>query len=364
MKKNRLSGFARVLPGVCLLGLLCGCTESSSSTAPPKPATPPAVDVQIIRPHRGEIARSIALPAEIKPYQQATLYAKVAGYLKTITVDKGDTVREGATLAEIEVPELIADLPKYKAELELAALEYHRLSEAQQKAADLVVPQTVDNAKGKYDVAKANLERTETLLGFATIKAPFSGVVARRLVDPGAFIPVATSGSAAQSAALLTLMDFSRVRVQVAVPEVEVPLIKNGLPVKVTVDELPNRVFDGSVTRFAYALDEATRTMLSEIEIPNPQGDLRPGMFATVKIAVQQRNDALLIPLDALVVEKVKSSVFKFADGKARKVAVKTGFIDGVSAEILDGLKPDEPVILVGKQTLNDGQPVNALGAK
>src|SRR5207249_11073252 len=111
--------------------------------------------------------------------------------------------------------------------------------EAQRKAPDLVVQQSVDTAKSKSDIAKANLQRTETLLGVAKITAPFSGVITRRMVDPGAFIPAATSGSAAQNAALFTLMDFSKVRVQTAVPEPEVPLIKNGLVVKIAVEELP-----------------------------------------------------------------------------------------------------------------------------
>src|SRR5437899_699339 len=189
-------------------------------------------------------------------------------------------------------------------------------------------------------------------------QATLSGTVTRRLVDPGAFIPAATSGSAAQNAALMTLMDFTRVRVQVAVPELEVPFIRSGLPVKVTVDELANRVFEGEVTRFAYALDETTKTMLSEIEIPNPKGELRPGMFATVRIVAEQKNDALLIPAEALVIEKIRNSVFAIVDGKAKKVPVKTGFNDGVSVEILEGLRSGEPVVLVGKQTINDGQVV------
>ncbi len=362
--QDSYSPFGAVALGTLTLTLLCGCARSSSSTKPATVSSSTPANVQVVRAHIGEITRSITLPAEIKAYQQATLYAKVAGYLKTIAVDKGDEVKAGALLAEIEVPELLADLSKYKAEVEVAEIDYKRVSEAQKKASDLVVPQTVDNAKGKLEVAKANLERTETMLGFARITAPFSGTVTRRLVDPGAFIPAATSGGAAQNAALMTLMDFSKVRVQVAVPEPEVPFIKNGLRVKVTVEELPNRVFEGAVTRFAYALDETSKTMLSEIEIPNPKGELRPGMFATVRIVAEQKNDALLIPVEALIVEKIRNSVFAVGGGKAKKVPVKTGFNDGVSVEILEGLKADEPVILAGKQALNDGQPVNAVEGK
>src|SRR6266581_6779626 len=120
--------------------VMSGCKPSSAETA--KEATPPLA-VQVVQPKRGPITRNVTLPGEVKPYQQATLYAKVAGYLKTITVDKGDQITEGKLLAEIEVPELIAERSRYKAEVEVAAIDYKRLSESQQKAPDLVVPQTV-----------------------------------------------------------------------------------------------------------------------------------------------------------------------------------------------------------------------------
>lgn len=317
-----------------------------------------AVKVETVQPKRGPIARKITLPATIAPYQQATLYAKVAGYLKSISVDKGDLVKQGQLLAEIEVPELLADRAKFAAEVQVAEIDYKRVQNAQKKAPDLVVPQTVDDAKAKFDVARANQERNETLLSFTKITAPFSGVITKRMVDPGAFIPAATSGSAAQTAALLTLMDFDVVRVQVAIPEPEVPFVKEDLPATVTVEELNGRKFDAKITRYSQALDDSTKTMLAEIEVPNENHELRPGMYATAVISVQKKDDALLIPADALVVEKIRKSVFTIVDNKAKKVPVKVGFSDEKSAEILEGLPPDKPVITVGKQNLNDGQQV------
>lgn len=364
MRKN-ISRTAPVFVLLCatIVGLLCGCRPSNSVAT--DATAQPAVNVQITHAHRGEITRSITLPTfRLLPYQEATLYAKVAGYLKTLTVDKGDTVTNGQLLAEIEVPEMLADRAKYEAEVEAAEADYRRVKEARQKAPDLVMPVAVDNAKAKYDVARANLERLDTLLGYAKITAPFSGMVTKRWVDPGAFIPSATSSSAAHDAALLTLMDFSKLRIQVAIPEPETPFIKNGLPAQVTLGELPGKVFDGTVARYAHALDEATKTMLTEIEIPNSDGALLPGMFASVKLTVERKADVLLVPAEALVIEKNQTSLFTVADGKARKVAVQTGFNDGISVEITEGLRPDEAVVLAGKQLLTDGQPVNATEAK
>jgi RND family efflux transporter MFP subunit len=346
---------------LAVAGILGGCKPSREQQAP---AVLPTVSVQAVSPRLGPITRTVTLPGEVKAFQQATLYAKVAGYLKTIPVDKGDPVQAGALLAEIEVPELLADLAKFKAELQVAELDYKRLNDSQKKLPDLVVPQAVDNARGKFAVAAANLERTEALLSFAKITAPFSGVVTRRMVDPGAFIPAATSGSSAQNAALLTLTDFNRVRVQVAVPEAEASLVATNQPASVTVEGLPGRKFDGTITRFSYALDEASKTMLAEIELPNPTLALRPGMYATVKIGLERKEKALLIPVRALLLDKTGASVFSVANNKAKKMRVQTGFNDGANIEIRSGLEAEQPVIVMDKQALQDGQPVQVTEAK
>jgi RND family efflux transporter MFP subunit len=335
--------------------LICGCSRGSQTAT--QPAEPRSV--QVVRPFRGEIARTVKLPAfRVLAIQEATLYAKVSGYLKTLTVDKGDSVRAGQLLAEIEVPELLADKAQFRAEAAVARTNYDRMVAARQRAPDLVVPETVDNLRGQWEIAQAKLQRTQTLLDYARITAPFSGIITARFVDPGAFIPAATAGSTPQTAAIVTLMDFSRVRVQVSTPEAETPFINNGTPVQVTVEELSGKTFKGSVTRFAYALDEATKTMLTEIELPNPSGELRPGMYASVQLEVERKHDALLVPVKALLVEKAGTSVFTVVDGKARKTPVQTGFNDGTNAEIAGGITADQAVILLNGQTLNNDQPV------
>ena len=338
----------------------------------PAADAPKPVEVKVARPARGEIIHYVTLPGTIRANQQATLYAKVAGYLKSLAVDKGDRVQAGQSLGEIEVPELIADVAKYKAELvraesevKVAELESGRLRKAQKQAPDLVLPQAVDTSEGRFamaragvEMARANLERTDMLLRYAKITAPFAGIVTARFVDPGAFIPAATSGSAAQTATILTIADFNTVRAQVALPEAEAALAQVGQPVKLSVEGLPGKTFTGKISRMSYALDDMTKTMPVEADIPNADLTLRPGMYASVRVGVEKHSDTLLLPVDALVTEKTKTSVFKIADGKAKKVSVKVGFQDGTSVEILEGALADEPIILVGQQTLNDGQPV------
>jgi RND family efflux transporter MFP subunit len=338
------------------LALLSLC----ASAAEPKPP----LAVRVAQPKRGDIIRYVTLPSTVRANQQATLYAKVAGYLKTVAVDKGQAVQSGELLAEIEVPERLAELKRGEAEARVADIELRRLTEAQKKAPDLVLPQAIDKARGALDTARASIEGAQSLLGFAKIQAPFAGVITMRFVDPGAFVPAATAGSTPQNAALFTLMDFDTVRVQTGVPEMEVPLVKTGQPVKVAIEELPGRAIEGKVSRIAYALDEATRTMLVETDLPNAEHTLRPGMYAMVKIGVEQHTNALLLPAEALVMEKTAAFVFKYADGKAKKTPVIIGFNDGTSVELLKGVEPNEQIILAGKLTLTDGQPVQITDAK
>lgn len=321
-------------------------------------AEPP--EIKCVHPARGEITRYVTLPGTIRANQQATLYAKVPGYLKSLAVDKGDAVKEDQPLGEIEVPELASDLAKYEAELKVADIEFERVSNAAKKAPDLVTPQSLSEAEGKRKVARARLDQTATLMKYSRIAAPFAGIITQRFVDPGAFIPAPTSGGNTQAAAILTVADFHTIRVQVAVPELEATLVDKGEHVKFSVEGLPGKTFEAKVSRISYALDEATRTMLVEADAPNPEFTLRPGMYTTAKIGVETRADALLVPVEAVVMEKTNAFLFLAVDGKAKKTAVKLGFNDGTKAEIASGATEQDRALLVGKLTLTDGQAVNA----
>jgi len=352
---------------VALVAVTAACAPSDGGARAlgkgvPPDAPLPAVSVITVR--EGTLDRRIALPATIRAYQEATLYAKVGGYLESIAVDRGDRVERGQILAVLEVPEMRAELGKLEAELRAADVDNKRVSEAAQRAPDLVTPQAVDAARAKYEIAVANLVRTRTLMDYAKLTAPFSGVVTKRWVDRGAFIPAATASSSAMSSAVLTLSDFSRVRVEVAMPQAEVPLVKAGLPATLSVRELPGRSFEGRVTRIAYALDEATKTMGAEIELPNADGALRPGMYASVGISLERKTGVLLVPAEALVTENGRPFAFTVDRNKAHKVALRLGLDDGVHVEVLDGLAANALVVVLGAQSLADGQACRPVEAK
>lgn len=327
-------------------------------------ATPPVPEVTVVSPRRGDIHRFVALPGTLRANQQVTLHAKVAGYLKSIAVDKGDQVKAGQPLAEIEMPEVVADRARHEAELKIAKTEAGRISGARAKAPDLITPQASDVAEGRLAVAQAALAHNDTMLKYGRILAPFDGIVTMRYVDPGAFVPAATAGTNPAAAAIVTLMDYSTIRARVAVPEIESSRVKVGQPVVITTDSLPGKTFQGKVTRHTGALDEATRSLLVEVDLPNSDLTLRPGMYVMVKVGVEQHTGALLVPAGALVREKAAGFLFTLAEGKATRVPVKYGFNDGAHVEILDGITENARVIVPGKVALVSGQAVTAVEAR
>jgi len=353
MRKLKLE--SALYPAVIVaLGLASACDHPQGEVTQ-TPQGPP-VQVRITHLSAGPITRAVILPAQVIAFQEATLYAKVSGYLKSIAVDKGDKVAAGAVLARIEIPELVASKAKQEAELKAAQADYSRLQESLQKAPDLVVPAMVDQARGRFEIARASLDQSETLLGYATINAPFSGIITRRAVDPGALIQA--------NSAIVGLMDFSKVRLQIAVPEIEASRVALGQPVLVTTENLPGMHFDGKVSRFAYALDAASRTMLTEVMLDNPQLALRPGMLVTARMGIEHKENALLMPVESLVMEKANAFAYTVDGNKAAKHPIKIGFNDGKNVEVLDGLgTTDEVVLAAGKLKINNDQMVQVAAA-
>lgn len=344
----------------CIL-TFCGCAEEVSS-ATAKPVEKP-VEVNGVHPHRGEVSRFINLPGEVRPLYEVTLFAKVDGYLDKLTVDKGDSVKAGDLIADIDVPELRANLVKYKAELELAQAEFKQMSEASAADSEAAKNQLAV-ASGKLAVAKGNVQYTESMLKYARVVAPFGGIITKRYVDPGAYIPVPNAASTPEAAAIVNLTDFKTLRLQVAVPETEATHIKIGQPIRWTADDFPGEHFDGKVTRAYWALDKATKTMLTETQIANPGMKLQPGMLVNARISIDKKNDVLVLPVEAVVKEKANSFVFIFNDGKAKKTPIEVGFNDGTNVEIVAGMNPADLAIVPGQQALRDGQLVKVTEAK
>jgi RND family efflux transporter MFP subunit len=257
--------------------------------------------VQVTTPHRAAVSRTLTLPGSVEAFEKARLYAKVAGYLEQIHVDIGDQVKQGQVLAVLDIPEMTMEYAqaeaesteakarhaKVQADYELQKVIHERSKTLRERAA--ITQQDLDEAKAKYEVAaagvklaqaridntQAHLSKLKTLLEYAKIKAPFDGIVTERFVDPGALIQAATTASVNISP-VVTVQRVATVRVFVDVPEPDVPAVDRGDPATLVLSALPQKKFEGVVTRFASALDPSTRTMKVEVDFPNPEGLLRP----------------------------------------------------------------------------------------
>jgi RND family efflux transporter MFP subunit len=318
-------------------------------------ATPlAATTVQTATPSKGTIHRWVTIPSRLEPNQQAILHAKVAGYLETIAVDAGDAVKAGQKIASLEVPELEADRIRAVAELEVADIELSRLKTAREKAPGLVLPQTVDNAEGRQRIAAANLRRTEVLLGYADITAPFDGTITARHADPGNYIP---AGGTTTAGATVTIADLATLRARVPVPEQEAGFIRPGTLARI-LNKPGTPPVEAGVSRHGRQIESPSATLPVEVDVPNQDGKLLAGSYVKVQLAAETHENATLIPVGALLVEKTSSSVFVIKDGKAVKTKVGVGFNDAVNAEVLTGISGGETLAVLTGLTLTDGQAV------
>lgn len=333
---------------------------------------PPRVDIPhvlVIHPQRADMRRTITLPGDLVGYYQSALYSKVTGYLKEIYVDKGDSVKAGQVLAVIEVPELEQQLERARANLEIAQLTYQRLQKVWKTDSRLIALQDVDIAQSKYLEAKANVDQLLTLVGYTRIIAPFDGVITERFVDPGALIhaggpesavaPTQGSARAGGSAApVVTMARLDKLRIYVYVPQAEVGYIHQGMPATVSVQGLNPGAFRGQVVRFAHSLDLATRTMLTEVDLENPQHTLYPGMYANVTLVLQDHPDTLRIPVTALGGDKSRK-VFVVRDGELEPVRTTTGLSNGAYVEVTRGLTGRDLVVQTFSYALQQGEHVD-----
>jgi RND family efflux transporter MFP subunit len=392
----------------CLLALFAAlCTASCSSTT--AAGTAPAADADTLRTvavaevTTENLSRHLALTAEFKPYQEVDVMAKVAGYIKQINVDVGDRVRQGQLLATLEIPEMADDLHRARAakarsqadvkraedELtraqsahEIAHVSYQRLSSVAAKRPGLVAQEEIDSAHGKdlvseaqisaarsaLDSAKeqvsvnaADVEKSSTLIEYTKVTAPFAGVITKRFADTGSMIQAGTA-SQTQAMPVVRLSENTLLRLILPVPESAVPTVHTGQQVEVRVPTL-GRSFTGHVARTTGKLSLNTRTMDTEVDVPNPDLLLVPGMYAEVDLTLLSRPHVLAVPVEAVDRDSGSENsgrvmvVTPSHTVEVRKVAL--GIETANKIEVRSGLNEKDTVVLSGRNTLRPGQEVH-----
>ena len=325
--------------------------------------------VAVIHPAIEPSEEGLVLPGTLQAYVESPIYARTNGYLKKWYRDIGSRVRQGELLAQIDTPEVDQQLVQARADLETAKAncDLSRITAARYEElvkTDGVSKQEVDNAAGDYAAkqaaqasAAANVKRLEELESFKHIYAPFSGVITRRNVDIGTLINAGNGGATQQ---LFFLAQTDPIRVYVNVPESAAPSIHPGLAAYLELTQFPGRKFQGQVVRTAEAIDPATRTLLTEVDVPNKSAELLPGGYAQVHLNVKIGGTRVQVPVNALLFrsEGLRAVVID-QNHKTRLQALTIGRDFGTSLEVLQGLTPGDWIVLNPADSLEDNQQVN-----
>jgi len=325
--------------------------------------------VVVVQPKRSAPAQEIVLPANVQAFADAPIYARTNGYLRRWYVDIGSRVKEGQILAEIDTPEVnqqlrqsLADLATAQANLNLSKITSERY--AGLLKTDSVSKQESDNAAGDYEAkqanlqsAQANVKRLEELKSFQKIYAPFSGVITARNTDVGALIDSGSSGGVRTE--LFHIVQPDKLRVYVSVPQVYSQAAKPGLTAELTLSEFPGRPFEGKLVRTANAIDPASRTLLVEIAVNNPTGQLFTGSYAEVHLKLPTAASAFILPVNTLLFRAEGLRIATVGEGqKVELKPITIGHDFGSEVEVLAGLSGSENVIVNPPDSVVTGETV------
>jgi RND family efflux transporter MFP subunit len=375
--------------------LTTGCRHGDTSKKSPPP--PPAAAVAVVQ--RGNISHLLSLAGQFQAYQVVDVHAKVAGYVRHIYVDIGDRVHAGEVLATLEVPELNAqyrgtqsearrsqdaitaaqhEVSRAKALHTAVQANYDRLADTSALRPGLVAAQELDNARAQAeasqeqmdaataqlaaaqqgaDVATADQQRVGALQSYTNVIAPLDGVVAWRYADTGVLLQEGTN-SETQAMPLIQLAQSGLLRLRVPVPEDAVRYVHIGDPMQVRVDALDNN-FSGKVVRFTRNLDLKTRTMETEVDVPNPSLAITPGMYANTYLQLVHRENVLTIPIVAVQGSGTKAAVWVLnANNQAEQRTVQVGLRGSTLVEVVSGLNEGDRVLLGDPTSYHDGEQV------
>jgi RND family efflux transporter MFP subunit len=397
--RERICKSAFILPFaalVCAAMVMSSCSGDGDKQVQ---ASGSSVSVGVTKVVKKSLGRQLTLSSELVPFQEIDVYAKESGYVKDLKVDYGTHVKAGQIMAILEIPELEAqlqedqaeiknasnqvtraqhELARYQAQYKALHLEYTRLNGVFESQPGLVAQQEVDDAQGKdlaassqvdagqaaldaaqsqLSGAKAKLAHDQSLYDYSRITAPFTGVVTERYANLGTLMQAGT-GSSTQAMPLVRLSQDDLFRLVIPIPESYVRYIHIGDPVNVNVPSL-NRTFPGKVARFSVDVRSDTRTMHTEVDVPNPKGVLLPGLYAEADLHLDRRDNIPTLPVQAVSHAGGKTSVFVVAaDGRVQRRDVQIGIETSSDVEIVAGLSEGEQVVVSDRSGLRPGDKV------
>jgi RND family efflux transporter MFP subunit len=341
---------------------------SSSNERAQRASSGQEISVDLAKVERRNITPVLSYAANIEPAWSADISAKIDGRIKDLYVNEGDIVKPGAVIATLDTDELRAQVVQaegalYQAQADMAQAEYNLRRSEQLFKIGAVSAQDDDNTKTNYNVAKGrlmsaegNLTHIKTRLGNADIISPQGGVVTRRHLQAGYFVKVGES--------IVTVADVANLLAKATVGEAQIAQINIGDQVKIVVNALDKREFNGTVTRISPAAAMPSRTFTAEVSVADSQGILRAGMSANVVAAGRERENVIAIPETAIVMrEDMKTAYVVIEDNRVQQKILKLGFVGGGWAEVLEGISEGDVVVTSGQNKLRDGSVIRAGGA-
>jgi len=359
--------FAMVLGTVVLSGCKGGKEADSDAKSDDKAATeqatgkdgkdgekkPEAVPVEVVSVGRQAIAASYAGTANLEAPGESQVVAKTSGVMVQLLAEEGQIVRKGQVLARLDGDRVRLEAERSAATVNKLENNYRRSQKLRQEK--LVSADSDEQIRYELEAARASLALAKLELSYTNIVAPISGVVAQRMVKPGNLISL--------NSPVFRIVDNSHLEAVLNVPEREMAVLKSGMPLRMVVDAIPGKIFEGRVDRVSPVVDSGTGTFRVVCAFAGNE-TLRPGMFGRIEVIFDQRQNILTIPRVALLEDEGETAVYVIRGNKAARIPVKLGYTTGEFAEILSGVKEGDQVITAGKVAVRDGTEVQVLGAK
>jgi membrane fusion protein, multidrug efflux system len=346
-----------LVPVLCGLLVLSACkgggpTPEAQAKNGDAPKEPDAVPVEVAKVTHRPVAASYSGTAALEALGESQVVAKTSGVALAVLVEEGQVVRAGQALVRLDPDRLRLQVAQAEAQMRKLENNYRRAQQLVEQ--QMISANDVDQIKYDLENARAIYRAAALELSYTTVTAPISGVVASRSIKSGNFVQINTP--------IIRIVDQSRLEATLNVPERELSTLKAGLPIALAVDALPGKVFQGTVDRIAPVVDSGSGTFRVVGSFAS-DGVLQPGMFGRIRIDYDQRADALVVPRIALL-DDGDPAVFAVRDGKASRVPVKVGYVDGEWIEVREGLKAGEQVVTAGKVALREGSAVQVIGAE
>jgi membrane fusion protein (multidrug efflux system) len=342
---------------------LSGCGEANGKAKDDRQDAVPAVPVEVARPKVGDMLAVYSGTANIKADRVAFVTPKVAGEIRAVFVEEGDQVKAGQVLARLDGDQLRLEVAQAEANLRKLERDYERNLELQKRG--LVSSMAFDNLKYELDAARATYELAALRLSYTSIRSPIEGIVTSRMDTAQVGNTVTPVGGVIQQndMAMFEIIDFKSLVLEINVPEGQLSKLALGQPAEITADAVPGQVFEGRIALITPRVDSQTATFPVKIEVSDPDGLLRPGMFARVGVVFDRRQDAIQVPRSALLDDEGPPTVFVLEDGKARERTLELGLSNGSFIEVLSGVGRDDQVVTVGQGALKDGTEVRVVNA-